>query len=190
MSIVSGQNLFGRFMAVLAAASALAVPHGAARADEVGTLQSAFDSALGTSERAPRTYANPFEARIAALASADQGRIGVAAFDLSSGRSIDVLGSQPFPMASTSKIAIAATFFVPGLRNIALMLVALGIGAAAAWFSGKKVKMTDMPQMVAIYNGMGGGAAAAIAAIEFARGDTHSVVATTLAVLGALIGSV
>ena len=30
--------------------------------------------------------------------------------------------------------------------------------------------MTDMPQMVAIYNGMGGGAAAAIAAIEFAKG--------------------
>ena len=87
-------------------------------------------------------------------------------------------------------IAIAATFFVPGLKNIALMLAALGIGAAAAWISGKKVKMTDMPQMVAIYNGMGGGAAAAIAAIEFARGDTHSVVATTLAVLGALIGSV
>jgi NAD(P) transhydrogenase subunit beta len=87
-------------------------------------------------------------------------------------------------------IAIAATFFIPGLKNIALMLAALGIGAAAAWISGKKVKMTDMPQMVAIYNGMGGGAAAAIAAIEFARGDTHSVVATTLAVLGALIGSV
>ena len=87
-------------------------------------------------------------------------------------------------------IAIAATFFVPGLKNIALMLAALCIGAAAAWISGKKVKMTDMPQMVAIYNGMGGGAAAAIAAIEFARGDTHSVVATTLAVLGALIGSV
>jgi NAD(P) transhydrogenase subunit beta len=34
--------------------------------------------------------------------------------------------------------------------------------------------MTDMPQMVAIYNGMGGGAAAAIAAIEFAKGDAHS----------------
>jgi NAD(P) transhydrogenase subunit beta len=33
--------------------------------------------------------------------------------------------------------------------------------------------MTDMPQMVAIYNGMGGGAAAAIAAIEFARGDAQ-----------------
>jgi NAD(P) transhydrogenase subunit beta len=50
--------------------------------------------------------------------------------------------------------------------------------------------MTDMPQMVAIYNGMGGGAAAAIAALEFARGGVHGTVVTTLAVLGALIGSV
>ena len=87
-------------------------------------------------------------------------------------------------------IAIAGTFLVPGLRNIALMLVALVVGGASAWLSGKKVKMTDMPQMVAIYNGMGGGAAAASAAIEFARGDAHSVVVTTLAVLGALIGAV
>ena len=87
-------------------------------------------------------------------------------------------------------IAIAATFLIPGLKNIALMALALVIGAAAAWISGKKVKMTDMPQMVAIYNGMGGGAAAAIAAIEFAKGDAHSTIVTTLAVLGALIGSV
>lgn len=87
-------------------------------------------------------------------------------------------------------IAIAGTFLVPGLKNVALMVLALGMGASIAWISGQRVKMTDMPQMVAIYNGMGGGAAAAIAAIEFARGDTHSVVATTLAVIGALIGSV
>jgi NAD/NADP transhydrogenase beta subunit len=50
--------------------------------------------------------------------------------------------------------------------------------------------MTDMPQMVAIYNGMGGGAAAAIAAIEFAKGDAHSMATTVLAVIGALIGAV
>jgi NAD(P) transhydrogenase subunit beta len=87
-------------------------------------------------------------------------------------------------------LAIAATFLIPGLKNLALMLAALAVGGAAAWISGKKVKMTDMPQMVAIYNGMGGGAAAAIAAIEFARGDAHSVVTTLLAVVGALIGAV
>ncbi len=87
-------------------------------------------------------------------------------------------------------VAIAGTFFVPGLHNLALMLAALLLGGAAAWISGKKVQMTDMPQMVAIYNGMGGGAAAAIAAIEFVRGDVHSTTVTVLAVIGALIGAV
>src|SRR5574343_2026199 len=87
-------------------------------------------------------------------------------------------------------VAIAGTFMIPDLHNIALIGAALLLGGAAAWISGKKVQMTDMPQMVAIYNGMGGGAAAAIAAIEYAKGDAQSTVTTSLAVLGALIGAV
>src|SRR6185369_9436043 len=67
--------------------------------------------------------------------------------------------------------ATVVTFAWPGMQNFGLMLAAIIIGGAAAWISGKKVAMTDMPQMVAIYNGMGGGAAAAIAALEFARGE-------------------
>jgi H+-translocating NAD(P) transhydrogenase subunit beta len=47
-----------------------------------------------------------------------------------------------------------------------------------------------MPQMIALYNGMGGGGAAAIAAVELLKGDFHSVFFLTLALLGALIGSV
>jgi len=87
-------------------------------------------------------------------------------------------------------LAIAAVFLIPGLKNVALIALALAVGGAAAWISGQKVKMTDMPQMVAIYNGMGGGAAAAIAAVEFARGGAHGGATTLLAVLGALIGAV
>lgn len=52
----------------------------------------------------------PFERRLLALAEGSRGRIGVAALDLSSGRSVAVLGEQPFPMASTVKVAIVATF--------------------------------------------------------------------------------
>ena len=81
-------------------------------------------------------------------------------------------------------IAIAATFLIPGLRNLGLMALALVIGGGAAWISGQKVKMTDMPQMVAIYNGMGGGAAAAIAAVEFAKGDAHGEQQSHLAEYG------
>ncbi|GGD36423.1 serine hydrolase [Croceicoccus pelagius] len=45
-----------------------------------------------------------------AVARPDKGRIGVAAMDLSTGQTVSILGDQAFPMASTSKIAIAATF--------------------------------------------------------------------------------
>lgn len=99
-----------RCFSIVALAAMLALPLSAARADEMNDVQAAFDSTFGTEWRGPRTYDSPFAAKIAALASAERGRIGVAAVDLSSGRSIDILGSQRFPMASTSKIAIAATY--------------------------------------------------------------------------------
>lgn len=57
-----------------------------------------------------QVYSSPLEASIAALADGSQGRIGVAAIDLKTGRSVNVLGDQPFPMASTSKVAIVATY--------------------------------------------------------------------------------
>jgi beta-lactamase class A len=60
--------------------------------------------------QAPVVYGDSFEAQLARLANGSQGRIGVAAIDLASGRTLSVLGDQPFPMASTSKVAIAATF--------------------------------------------------------------------------------
>ncbi|WP_068806623.1 NAD(P)(+) transhydrogenase (Re/Si-specific) subunit beta [Thauera phenolivorans] len=86
--------------------------------------------------------------------------------------------------------ATVVTFFIPGLNNVGLMVAAIVLGGGAAWWSGKVVKMTDMPQMVAIYNGMGGGAAAGIAAVELVRGAEHDAVTSTLLVLGAIIGSV
>ena len=86
--------------------------------------------------------------------------------------------------------ATVVTFAWPGMQNFGLMLVAIALGGGVAAWSGRVVKMTDMPQMVAVYNGMGGGAAAAIAALEFARGGVHGPVVSTLAVLGALIGAV
>ena len=66
-------------------------------------------------------------------------------------------------------LATLITFATPGMGNHPLMIVALVVGGVLAAWLGRKVKMTDMPQMVAVYNGMGGGAAAAIAALEFAR---------------------
>jgi NAD(P) transhydrogenase subunit beta len=87
-------------------------------------------------------------------------------------------------------VATIATFFWPGMDNYGLMMLAILIGGGAAWYTGKKVAMTDMPQMIAIYNGMGGGAAAAIAAVELLKGDFQNQSFLVLAVLGGLIGSV
>ncbi len=66
-------------------------------------------------------------------------------------------------------IATVATFLLPDLHNLALIVTALVIGTSSAWVSGKKVAITDMPQMVALYNGMGGGSAAAIGAVELLK---------------------
>lgn len=87
-------------------------------------------------------------------------------------------------------LATLITFLHPGLHNYDLILLAMIIGALPAWWFAKKVAMTDMPQMIAVYNGMGGGAAASIAAVELFKGANHGLTVQTLAVLGALIGSV
>jgi len=87
-------------------------------------------------------------------------------------------------------VATLITFFYPGMENYLLMTVAIAIGGGLALWSGKTVAMTNMPQMIALYNGMGGGAAGAIAAVELLRGEFHSTTFLTLAILGALIGSI
>ena len=79
--------------------------------------------------------------------------------------------------------------------NYVLMVIAIAIGGAIAWYGAKKVAMTAMPQMIAIYNGMGGGAAAAIAAVELLKDHgSHAAAPATsvliMAVAGALIGAV
>jgi NAD(P) transhydrogenase subunit beta len=74
--------------------------------------------------------------------------------------------------------------------NLGLALLALVIGGGAAWLSGKKVAMTSMPQMVALYNGMGGGAAGSIAAVELFGNKAQGVTQIIVTLLGALIGSV
>jgi H+-translocating NAD(P) transhydrogenase subunit beta len=76
------------------------------------------------------------------------------------------------------------------LVNSALAASALIIGGGLAWWGGKKVAMTAMPQMVALYNGMGGGAAGAIAAVELFGGKAHGITQLIVTLAGALIGAV
>lgn len=127
---VKKQGLSSLVFSVLALAGGM-MPVASAQADD---LESAFDKTIGLQRSAqpqpqsprsapvglqpvanvsayqPQSYSSPLEAQVAALANGAQGRIGVAAIDLTSGRMVSVLGTQPFPLASTSKIAVVATF--------------------------------------------------------------------------------
>jgi NAD(P) transhydrogenase subunit beta len=76
------------------------------------------------------------------------------------------------------------------LVNLGLAVLAIALGGALAWWSGRTVKMTAMPQMVAIYNGMGGGAAGAIAAVELIGNRANGATPLTVTLLGAFIGAV
>jgi len=87
-------------------------------------------------------------------------------------------------------VATAVTFAYPGMSNYEWIIPAILVGGGFAWWSGKRVAITDMPQMIALYNGMGGGAAAAIAAVELYHGGMESYAASVLAVVGGIIGAV
>ena len=102
-------------------------------------------------------------------------------------------------------VATVATFLLPDMHNMVLILAALVSSTVLAWVSGKKVAMTDMPQMVALYNGMGGGSAAFIGAMalfnavdhidtcSMAGGSSHdclSGVPMVFAIVGVYIGAI
>jgi NAD(P) transhydrogenase subunit beta len=96
--------------------------------------------------------------------------------------------------AAGMTIAIVVTLAREGLEGYGLMAVAMAIGAVVGAVGARRVKMTAMPQMVALFNGVGGGAAALVALAEFHNlapepgrigGDE-----TVAILLSALIGSV
>jgi NAD(P) transhydrogenase subunit beta len=74
--------------------------------------------------------------------------------------------------------------------NLTLVIVALIMGGGWAWVRGSKVAMSAMPQMVALYNGMGGGAAAAVAAVELSHMYGHNTLTLSVNVTAALIVAV
>ena len=75
-----------------------------------------------------------------------------------------------------------------GIRNLPLIAAAIAIGALAGAVGARRVAMTDMPQMVALLNGCGGGAAALISVAEFLHLGTARAGADTM--FGCVIGSI
>jgi NAD(P) transhydrogenase subunit beta len=89
-------------------------------------------------------------------------------------------------------VATVVLFFTGiELDNLVLIIAAILVGSAIGWISARRVKMTAMPQLVALFNGVGGGAAGLIAIVEFLHlGDQGDFLFSLFTVLTIIIGSV
>jgi len=95
--------------------------------------------------------------------------------------------------ATGMALAVLATLLIPRVSNWALIVLGVALGTALGVPAAKQVKMTAMPQMVALFNGVGGGAVALIAWVEFNStaaftGEPEYVMVASL--FGAIVGSV
>ena len=91
-------------------------------------------------------------------------------------------------------VAVLATLLLPGIRNQGLIWGALVVGSIVGAIGARRVAITDMPQMVALLNGLGGGAAALVSAAEFlhavAMGERLRGLPAWTTMFGTLIGSI
>ncbi len=79
-------------------------------------------------------------------------------------------------------IAVIATLLNPGEGNWGLIALGIALGVAVGVPAARQVKMTAMPQMVALFNGVGGGAVALISWVEFRHyGSTYGSHTVTIA---------
>ncbi|CAB4826503.1 MAG: NAD(P)(+) transhydrogenase (Re/Si-specific) subunit beta [Actinobacteria bacterium] len=95
-------------------------------------------------------------------------------------------------LGAAGAVLATAVLFVSGipLSNILLILAAVLIGSAIGWISARKVQMTQMPQLVALFNGVGGGAAALVAVIEYLEVGGENKISLAATVFTVVIGSV
>jgi NAD(P) transhydrogenase subunit beta len=88
-------------------------------------------------------------------------------------------------------IAVTATLLQPQVGNYGLIALGVAIGAAVGVPAARSVRMTAMPQMVALFNGVGGGAVALIAWSEFRKyGGDYPLDIAIPSLFSAIIGSV
>jgi NAD(P) transhydrogenase subunit beta len=98
--------------------------------------------------------------------------------------------------AAGMSIAIFATIFLykghdgNGLGNYPWIFAALAIGTVVGTLAAQKVQMTAMPEMVSLFNGMGGACAMLISVIEYHQNATPSLGMLVVIVLGMIIGTV
>jgi proton-translocating NAD(P)+ transhydrogenase subunit beta len=87
-------------------------------------------------------------------------------------------------------LALVGTLLDPRIGDWILIVVGVAIGTAVGVPAARGVKMTAMPQMVALFNGVGGGAVALISLVEYREGSDIELEALIPIVLAAIIGSI
>ena len=92
--------------------------------------------------------------------------------------------------AGGAVLAVVVAFLSEDLLNEVPILLAVAVGSAVGVPAARRVAMTQMPQLVALFNGVGGGAAALVAAIELTGHDEVGAVAASAGAFTVLVGCV
>ena len=108
-----------------------------------------------------------------------------------SARRGNLLGALGASVATAVAFYYGTEFFGGPIKHVPAILIAIAIGAVIGWVAARRVQMTQMPQMVALFNGVGGGAAAVVSVIEYlTAGSNESVSMLSATVFTVLVGSV
>jgi len=102
----------------------------------------------------------------------------------------NLLGAAGAAIATAVAFFYGQKFYGGPVQHLPEILIAIAIGSIIGWVAARRVQMTQMPQMVALFNGVGGGAAAVISVIEFLSVHSESPAILTATIFTVVVGSV
>jgi NAD(P) transhydrogenase subunit beta len=102
----------------------------------------------------------------------------------------NLLGAAGAAVATAVVFFYGQEYYGGPVKHLPQILIAIAIGAIIGWVAARRVQMTQMPQMVALFNGVGGGAAAVISVIEFLSVESESIPILTATIFTVVVGSV
>jgi NAD(P) transhydrogenase subunit beta len=102
----------------------------------------------------------------------------------------NLLGAAGAAVATAVVFFYGQEYYGGPVKHLPQILIAIAIGSIIGWVAARRVQMTQMPQMVALFNGVGGGAAAVISVIEFLSVESESIPILTATIFTVVVGSV
>ena len=107
-----------------------------------------------------------------------------------SARRGNLLGAAGAAIATAVVFFYGQEYYGGPVKHLPQILIAIAIGSIIGWVAARRVQMTQMPQMVALFNGVGGGSAAVISVIEFLSVESESIPILTATIFTVVVGSV